>query len=974
MGYFFMSDSNSIRLGFKCALLGGTAISAALMTVSTYAQSPVTIDDDALEEIIVTGTRIARKDIESVSPVTITTAGDIRSTGATRIEDVMNQMPQVEMSDSAMDSNGATGNASIDLRGLGSERTLVLINGRRLQSGGLLSTSPDVNQIPAALVKNVEVLTGGASTVYGPDAVAGVVNFIMDDKFTGFQLSTTASGYQHNNRNSFSQELNERRGFTYPTGNTGIDGKQYSVDVVMGGNLFDEKGHITLFGSYRTVDALTQDARDYSNCALNDTGTACGGSGTTPLANFDIYPVVAGEVDYDTNLYVGLQPDGSLSEDSINIYNYAPLNYYQRPDKRWSMGGFADYEINKHAKPYMEFNFMHDRTAAQAAESGTFYNDEIYIQCQSPLLSDVQWATICGSLFGTTDRATDSNEFAVYVGKRNVEGGPRLSAIEHSSMRVVTGIKGDITDNWKYDAYYQYASVTSSEAYSNDLISTRVIDALDVVIDPDTGKQVCANGSSTCIPYQVFTPGGITSEQAASLGGTGIQTGFLKQSIISGFVSGDLPLTIPSAINPAAVVVGFEQRNEVYQTTSDLLFQEGLLLGQGGATPSVYGAVSIKELYAESVLPLIEDRRFAKNLALEMGLRSTDHSITGGSTTWKFGVNYRPTNELKIRGGFNRAIRSPDARELFEPNSLGLWEGVDNCAGTAPKFTAAECARTGLSTTQYGSANLLSPAGQYNGVYGGNLNVKPEEADTFTLGLVVSPIDRLNISVDYWDIKVNGYIDEASPELVIDACAVTGNSAFCSLINRSASGSLWLGQSGTVSLTKTNLGFKQFRGIDLATDYTLPTSLGTIDMRLAGSYLLKKFTEEVEGLTSSQFECKGKFSSNCYPSPVWRHNAQAMLKSDSFWSAGLRWRYYSGVSNEDSSVTGLNASMGAQSYFDIPALFKIGGNMDISVGVNNVFDKQPPLVATSVDPDNANSFNIYDVLGRYVYASFSAKF
>ena len=948
---------------------------SCIAVVSPSANSQQSVE---LEEVIVTGTRIVRKDIESVSPVTVTTAEEIKQTGVTRIEDMMNQMPQVETSSTAMDSNGATGNASLDLRGLGSNRTLVLVNGHRLQSGGLNSIAPDLNQIPTALVKNVEVLTGGASTVYGSDAVAGVVNFIIDDKFEGFQISASTSGYQHNNRNKYMQGLMDAKGFTYPTGKSGfdeilrLDGTQQSVDLVMGGKLIDDNGHITAYANYRTVDSLLQGARDYSGCALKTLGTSCGGSGTTPLPNFYLFPIIGGSTDYNYELDKGLQSDGTLS-DAFNTYNYAPINYYQRPDKRWSLGGFADYKLSDRSKAYMEFNYMQDRTVAQIAESGTFFNDEITMSCDSPLLSASQRAAICDAFSAQTGGTVD--HFAMLVGKRNVEGGPRQSQLSHNSMRVLAGIKGDLSNNWKYDASYQVGVVDSGQVYVNDLLADRVIDALDVVADPVTGELSCASGKAGCIPYQVFTPGAVTKDQADSLGGTGIRTGNLKQTILSGYLTGNLPVTLPAAINPIALVAGVEQRTESYQTQSDFVFAQGLLLGQGGPKPSVNGSYTVREAYAESVLPLIEGKAYAQNASLEFGIRTTNSSITSNSETWKVGLNYRPNDVFKLRAGFNKAIRSPNVYELFEPQNIGLWEGVDNCAGSNPKYSAAQCLNTGLTSAQYGSSSLESPAGQYNALYGGQVTVKPEEANTYTIGFVVTPSEKLNITADYWDIKVDGFIDSPTPDLVIDACAETGSNKFCSLIHRSTTGSLWLGKSGYVDLLSTNLGYKHYRGLDVGADYSMSVLGGNLDLKLQGTHMLKKFTQEIDGLASSEVSCVGKFASGCYASPRWRHNLQAMYSSSSAaWSAGLRWRYYGAIDNLDETVTGLNAHIGSQSYLDIPAVFKIGASSSLNMGINNILDKEPPLVGAGANPDNANSFNIYDTLGRYVYANLTMKF
>lgn len=930
--------------------------------------------EEILEEVVITGSRIVRKDLESVSPVTVISAEEIKQTGVNRIEDVLNQIPQIETSSTAFDSNGATGNATLNLRGLGSNRTLVLLNGRRLQSGGLNSIAPDINQIPIALIKNVEVLTGGASTVYGSDAIAGVVNFELNNKFEGIQLSANTSGYQHDNYNPYMQSLLDSEGYGYQSGNTTMDGRQYSVDMVIGSKIFNESAHFVMYGGYRKINALLQGSRDYSSCGLSGDGSICEGSYTAGLPNFDLYGYKTDSVngkdiiDESNNLFLGLQSDGALSDTNINLYNYSPVGYYQRPDKRKSLGGFAEFKINDRFAPYFDFNYMQDETIAQIAESGTFYKDELKMRCGSPLLSAGQSQTICSGLYGTGFSPNDS--FAVYVGKRNTEGGLRQSQLSHKSLRLAAGLKGSVTNSWTYDLFYQRGSVDSTEVFTNELRKDKVRDALDVVLNGSV--KTCASGNVGCIPYEVFTPAGITVDQVTSLSSTGMRSGYVRQSIMSGYLSGNVPLIFSNAVNPVAVVVGLEHRKEVYETQSDYLFEQGLLLGQGGPVPSVYGSFTMKEAFAESVIPLIENKPLAESLALELGLRSTSNSVTGNAIASKIGINYRPHSQIKFRAMYNRAIRTPDAYELFQPQSLGLWQGADNCAGTTPKYTAAQCNKTGLKPISYGNAQTENSAGQYNGLSGGQLAVKPEEADTYTIGLVFTPYEKFSLTFDYWDIKADGYLGSPSPELVIDSCAETGNNKFCSLIHRSASGSLWAGD-GYVDQLTTNLGFKHYTGLDLSTDYSFPVWGGSIDFKYQMTSLFKKFTQEIEGLSSSEVECAGKFSSSCFPSPKWRHNTYFIFNSDSFWSAGLRWRYYSAISNLDSAVTGLNSRISSQSYFDLPVTFNLGTKSSLNIGINNVWDRDPPLVGGDVNPNNANSYNNYDTLGRYIYANFTIK-
>lgn len=301
-----------LLLSFVLFFTGGTFVLAEEETNKDSKKS----NEVMLEEIVVTGSRIAREQgFGQTSPVTVMGEEDISSFGLTRIEDVLNTMPQIEAGQNAFYANGATGTASLDLRGLSPERTLVLMNGRRFQPGGTNTQYVDVNQIPASMIERVEVLTGGASAVYGADAVAGVVNFIMR-KVDGVEISLGASAYQHNNDNSYMRGLMDDAGYDYPKGSSGFDGKAYDIDMIVGSDFAGGRGNATVYATWRKSDELLEGKRDYSSCALDATGTYCGGSGNTPIPNFFIYPVdtVTGDVNWDDEFFATLQSDSSLAE------------------------------------------------------------------------------------------------------------------------------------------------------------------------------------------------------------------------------------------------------------------------------------------------------------------------------------------------------------------------------------------------------------------------------------------------------------------------------------------------------------------------------------------------------------------------------------------------------------------------------------------------------------------------------------
>lgn len=931
------------------------ALAASGLSTAAYAQ------DAELEEVVVTGSRIAREDgFGAVAPVSIVNSDDIRSTGLTRMEDVLNTLPSIEAGQNAFISNGATGTASVDLRGLGANRTLVLFNGKRMQSGGIWSLTPDVNQVPAALVERVEVLTGGASATYGADAVAGVVNFITR-RVNGVELSLGASGYQHENGNGYMRRLQTEAGYDFPTGSD-VDGKAYNIDLVIGSDFADGRGNATAYATWRKSDPLLQGERDYASCALDATGTFCSGSGTAPIPNFITAPVVGGEVDFGQIDYFTLASNSGLVPWTTNYYNFAPVNYFMRPEERWSLGTFVDYEINEHFTPYLEVNYTGSKTAAQIAESGTFFA-ELY---EFPVDYELFPQPFRDSLAA---RYPGVDTVAMYIGKRNVEGGPRQDIIDHDAYRIVTGTKGAISDNWDYDLFYMYGQTNSSSTYVNDLFLPNIFAA----INPG-----CEGTPGGC--YQVFTYEGVTPEQAQALGGVAIRKGTTSTEVISATATGDLGFGL--AAGNIQVAGGFEHRTEKYEARSDTIYEEGSLAGQGGPTPTVIGRYNVREYFAEANIPLLADLPFAQALSADLAYRYSDYSSIGTTDTYRFGVDWKPVDMFRVRAGYNRAVRAPNVGELYTPNSLGLWSGSDPCAGdfdpgTAvpePAFTAAQCANTGVTAAQYGSIGF-SPAGQYNQITGGNDALDPEKADTITAGIVVDLLDNaLTFSVDYWKIEIEDTVTTVGASTILDQCGNFG--LFCDNINRGAGGSLWL-QSGWVVNTTLNVGEQTWEGVDLAASYVFEALGGSFRTSLIGTYMLTKETVTLPADPGTAYDCVGLISESCFPTPEWRHSLSVNYDSNEWWAVGMKWRYMGGVDYEDGTDVLAAKGIDAFNYIDLNATFRFLENSDLVVGISNVMDEEPPLMGSSLSGawGNANTVaGFYDTLGRFMFMNATFRF
>ena len=906
-----------------------------------------TTEEAELEEVIVTGSLIKRADgFESSSPVVVATAADISATGISKIEDYLNSLPQLDAGQNSYISNGASGTASLDLRGMGSSRTLTLINGRRMGGGSAYSSSADTNQIPTAMIERVEVLTGGASTVYGADAVAGVVNFVMRKDFEGVELKMGTSGFQHDNSNSYVAGLMDARGFDYPKGGGGTDGRADTVDLVMGSSFADGKGHATTYVTWRKGSELRQGARDYSSCALNGTGTSCGGSGNAIVPNFYISQLDAnGNLDWGSYEYWTLDSGSNFIPSSGNIYNYAPINHFMRPDEKWSVGTMMDLQINDSVELYAEVMATDYNTKAQIAESGTFFAEEYHLPYESALLNDSQRQALTDTWgLGAGD------EFAVYIGKRNVEGGPRASVMTNASFRVVLGARGEAA-GWDYDVNYQKNSVDSSVTYINDFFAPRIGEAL---VDNT---------------YSVFTYNGVTSEQANMLTGVAMLRADLSTEIFFAQASRDTGISLPTTDSNIQVAMGVERRDMSYDRDSDTVFEEGMLLGQGGATKSIAGSFNVTDVFFEAAIPVLE------NLDAELGFRASDYSTSGNHNTYKFGFTYAPSDMVTIRTGYNRTIRSPNITTMFAPQNQGLWAGSDPCAGETPDYTAAQCALTGVTAGQYGSI-VASPASQYNALYGGNTEVGPEVADTISFGIVANPIEDLTVSIDWWSVQLEDAIGSVSAATSLKECAENNNAALCALINRGNAGTLWLGTSGYISSTTTNLGEVNFAGVDLAATYGMDVGGGDLALKLMGSRSLERETLVLPGVEATRVDCNGIANdAQCtYPNMDWRHTLSATYSKDD-WTVGAAWRYFGSVDYQGSNdVLASDGALDAVSYVDLNGSYTLSENITFSGGARNLLDKEPPMVGGGLNATNANSYGNYDVLGRYVYADVTFSF
>ena len=975
-------------------------------SIPTKDQPPEERDTAPL--IVVTGSRIPRADLTGVSAVTMVDGYEFKLQGATNAEEVLNQLPQVNPSQGEFGLAGVTGTATVDLRGLGPVRTLVLVNGRRLMPGDPRFPAPDINTIPVSIIQRVEVLTGGAAAVYGSDAVAGVVNFILETKLDGIKIEAEDGGFQHDNRDKFVQSLLEQRQLPYPKGSV-FDGWRRNVSVAFGHSFLGNRANVTLYGGYREIDGVTQDQRDHGACPINARfvdGRAtsilqCGGS----------------TVSYPGNFFDNLGNSYLITADRTFVpgmtrFNFSPWNYFQRPDKRYTGGGFATFDLSNSVQAYAELMAMKDRTVWQVGPSGDFRDTET-INCDNPLLSDQQKSLICrpgnfvvdapgGSPTLFVDPVTGMTYSRAWllIGLRNVDGGPIQDDLRHKSVRLLGGVKGDLGRGVSFDAGYLFGRVNLDRQYRNNVSIKRLGRALDVVSDPSTGEPICRSAliarelgssapgaDSNCVPWDVFATGQVTPESIAYLSIPPSMRGSFREQV--GNVNATVELDhwgvgSPWSEEGSAINVGAEFRKDSVAFDPEAFSDAGDIAGFGEQVFPIRGSVSTKEIFGEGRIPLVTDK-LVRRLAFEVGFRKSWYQNSKSkfsSDAYKLALDLTAVSGLRFRASQQGANRAPNVLELFAPIQPDSFLS-DPCAGTTPVATETQCALTGVTPAQYGQ--VVKTDGSlfgYNAIIGGNEDLQPEKTTTRTIGVVIEPrfLRGFHATIDWWDIDLKGAISKIGAQRILDGCIASGDPIFCSRIHRDQNGSLWMG-GGHVDNRQANLGSLRVRGIDGSADYSASLGrLGAANFNFRGSYVLRWVVDN--GGLSTPYDCTGLFGEPCGTQPRWKHSARVTWDTPQGISLSLQWRHVDGVKlaaldpkfNLTDTVSPANTKLPAQDYLDAATVFRARNGFELRLGVNNVLDRQPPLVVNNTaaggGPSSGNTYpQWYDPLGRYIFAS-----
>lgn len=943
---------------------------AVAIAGSTVAPVTALAEQAALiEEVTVTGTRITNPNLTQSSPVVSVDAETMEFRQVNFVEEFLREIPGAVPSIGAQVNNGNGGSTFVNLRGLGSNRNITLLNGVRVVPADLLART-NLDIIPVALLERTDVLTGGAGSAYGADAISGVINFITRRDFEGVDIRLT-------NAETFES-----------------DGETTRLDLTIGGNFNDGKGNAVLSLGYTDREVVFQGDRDFGLNNLSSISGNPGGSSTTVPSVISVPGTGSGTLQ--------IAPDGQSLVPFYEPFNFNPFNIFQLPLEQYRAFGQANYEISDGIEWYSEMLYAQSTNTTIIAPSGTFRN-VLDVPLSNPFMPAGIRNQICG-FAGIDQAACDAGALALDptdpayqtvgldFGRRFVELGTRNNERQTRVWQFKTGIHARLTDDIDFEMFYAYGESDLRSQQSGNGTRSRLQQAL-LATDPNT----CLDPSGGCAPIDLFGPlGSISPAVGAFLDvGNGGNT-FTELEQAQAFVSGDAPFAIPTTDAPISFSIGLEYREYVGGFANDLLTQTPAeVLGNGAAAPNRAGEFDVSEVFAEFNVPILQGAEFAEELTLQLGGRLSDYSTTGVEETWKIGGTWSPVIGVQFRGNYQGVTRAPNINELFAPQVTGLNNfDTDPCAGAAPLANAdlqAICVAQGAPSATIGNI-IVDPAGQVNVTSGGNPDLAAENADTWTLGVVLQPesIPDLAVTLDYYYIEVTDAITTPTagdafaacfgPDFSSGALSISGASASnpaCTGIRRNpATGNLFGDVSTTfgLPLVLTNQGTLETDGWDLSVSYGFDLmNIGRLRYTMNGNYTMSsKFQASP---TAVNRDCVGFYSVNCGSlQPEYMLNQRATLQTTVFDRAldvSLLWRYIDEMEVEpavaNTFLEGFR-EINAEHYFDLTLRGEIIDSLDLTVAVLNLMDNEPKVVGSNIGSTSFNTGNVYpstyDPLGR----------
>jgi len=1021
-------------------LLRSMVLVGALTTICmpALAQNANENDDEAIDEIIITGTRIHNQNVIAASPITTIGIEEIEAKQTPNVERIFRDLPITIPGDGENVNNGTAGQATLDLRGLGPERSLLLIDGKRLAPydiNGQVTT--DV--IPINMLERVDVVTGGASAVYGSDAMSGAVNFVLRDNFEGVELDL---GYSDTNSGKAV---------------AGGGGHTEYIAGLFGVNFEDDRGNITLGASKTSRGSILLAEREFglygvSSATGSGLGSApaepdpscSGGEGSFATAfttGVGSTTAIPGTLDLRSGNSYQFRDDMSLASPRCARFNFNPFNYYQTPQERWQATTIASYDVNDNVEAYARATYSQNESAFQIAPSGTF-GSAFTIPVMNPFFTDAARTTIVNDLnagavaFVTAqndeiariqaipnptqddldalaatqaalaadptgfnsvgiqdfnnDGVFDNNDaFTSTARRRTIELGPRTGIFKTNYAQYLLGARGNLPgamEGWDFDVSYQYAVSDFVETRDGFTNLTNLALGINTV---DATQCIDLNGVVTpapCTPINVFGPvGSITEQQRLDGFFIAIASDLRKatQTIWHASIDGTIDqLKLPSAYDGLSVAFGVEYGETTASSSPDECLKLAPASCQGGAGGNrlpVNGSYDSDEYFVEAVLPLVQGKTGMENVSLELGYRNSDFNPQGNTDSWKAGLSWEVVDGFRFRFMQQQAVRVANIGELFRPITTGLDNAtLDPCSVGNPNPPAPGsdlfnlCVSTGQLPSQVGTTQDII-SGQINVFTGTNpANLpKPETATTTTMGFVWEPsfMDRFptTMSLDYYDIDIEDYIDTPTGQEALDLCYVLQDPVACAGIVRIGGA---FTETGTgVPAYYTNFTSFHAEGIDLIVNTSTDIGrYGDLGFSLtAHKYLTNEFQTTA---ASPVVDCNGVYGTSCDPVPEFRSTFRVNWNLDEY-SASLLWRHIGAMdaqSNEAASLFPAFRSVSAHNYTDLSLAYSFQDWARVSLLVTNLMDEDPPILGNETGSTSFNSGNtfpsLFDTVGR----------
>lgn len=921
----------------------GPAASSAATTPDASANS--------LQEVVVTGSHLSSPSVEYASPVSVLSPQTILAGGSTTIDAALTALPQVVASQDQFSGDG-DGLSTVNLRGLGTSRTLVLVDGRRYIAADYTQVV-DLNTIPEALIDRVEIVTGGRSAVYGSDAIAGVVNFILKKNFSGFETDAHYGETQYG------------------------DGGELRISSVLGINSETGRGNLTLFGEYGKRDAVLSINRSYAAIALQDSPNGA------PLIPGGSSAIIGGRISgLGNSPSMMFLPNGTVEPYDGSFYNYNPNLDLQVPSERRIIGVMGHYDLVPHVTLYEEAEFV-DVDSYTTGPPNPGFATPVTLQVNSPF-----FPATTQSYLGQFD-TTGSGYVSAGLTRRWVEFGNEVFDYDRQAVRTVTGLRGDIVSGWTYDAYFNYSNSNGYLYQPNSLSQSRLQNALDTAfLDPATGatspfpfpgianggELVCANPfarAQGCVPANVFGAGNMSAASIAYLAEQASQNERAMTQVANLTVTNNEILDFPMG-GALAADAGFEWRSEAADFVPDWVTSTGDTIS---ATPSgpVSGSYDVKEGFLELNADVLRNIPGIHLLSANAAARISDYSITttGQVLSWSAGLAYQPMDFITVRGQYQRATRAPNINDLYGALSIVEVPGVDPCNGVAPGSSlAARCIATGVPASLIGT--VINPNTQISDEQGGSSQLQAEVSNTYTAGVIIRPIATADVTLDYFDIDISRYITSIGAANILDLCYQLDLSNYCSRIVRSPIA----GDILYVDDTAANSGGYKTSGIDLGVQWQPPLGTSTFNISSQATYLIDRTLTPVAAIPSQVDACAGRFGVICgNPSPKWK------ALTTVGWNRGpvtltAQWQLIGPVSDDG----GLGIPLAVEhidgvSYLNFDASYTLSKSAAITIGVVNLANRLPPIMGDNSDANWANSWPAtYDTIGRRFFVDAHYRF